>query len=92
MTILFRPVGILAGLAAGLIARRLFEKGWSAFDREDPPAAEQEAPGLPRLIAALVLEGAIFSLVRGLVDHGARVGFKRYTGAWPGEENGNRED
>jgi len=86
MTILFRPVGIIAGLAAGLIARRIFEKGWGVFDQEEPPAADQEKPGLPKLITALILEGAIFSLVRGLVDHGARVGFRRYTGAWPGEQ------
>jgi hypothetical protein len=33
-----------------------------------------------------VLEGAIFRLIRGFVDHGARHGFERVTGAWPGEE------
>jgi hypothetical protein len=27
----------------------------------------------------------VFSLIRGLTDHGARVAFHRYTGAWPGE-------
>ena len=38
------------------------------------------------LIAALVIEGAVFCLVKGLVDHGARHYFERATGAWPGEE------
>jgi hypothetical protein len=37
-------------------------------------------------VAALLLEGAIFRFVRGWFDHGARQGFKRLTGTWPGEE------
>jgi hypothetical protein len=36
---------------------------------------------------ALILEGAIFRLLRGLFDHGARRGFARMTGSWPGEES-----
>ena len=42
---------------------------------------------LPKLAAALVIEGAIFRLVKGLFDHAARSGFARWTGAWPGEEH-----
>ena len=49
--------------------------------------SRQREPGIPKLIVALLLEGAVFSLVRGLVDHGARVAFKRYTGAWPGDSD-----
>ena len=36
-------------------------------------------------IAALALQGAMFRLVKGLVDHGSRAGFERLTGAWPGD-------
>jgi hypothetical protein len=35
--------------------------------------------------AALIVEGAIFRAVRGLVDRSARTGFARLTGTWPGE-------
>ena len=87
MTLLFRPVGIISGLIAGFIASKIFEKSWSSISNEEPPAADQRAPGIPKLIVALLLEGAVFSLVRGLVDHGARVAFKRYTGAWPGDDD-----
>ena len=34
----------------------------------------------------MTVEGAIFRLVRGVVNHGARVAFYRATGTWPGEE------
>ena len=37
------------------------------------------------LIAALLVEGAIFRAVRGVVDRGARIGFARTTGTWPGD-------
>jgi hypothetical protein len=39
-----------------------------------------------KLVAALLIEGALFSLIKGLVDHGSRHAFARITGAWPGEE------
>lgn len=89
MTVLFRPMGLVLGLIAGMIARKIFEKSWSAARDEEAPSPEQENLEMKSLIVALLLEGAIFMLIRGLVDHGARVAFRNYTGAWPGE-NGNQ--
>jgi hypothetical protein len=40
--------------------------------------------GLRKL--ALVIEGALFRLVKGLFDHASRRGFAKATGSWPGEE------
>lgn len=86
MTFLFKPVSILGGLAAGLLAKKVFEKGWGLIDDQEPPDAEHREINMPKMILALMLEGAIFTLTRGLIDHAARVGFARYTGVWPGEE------
>lgn len=86
MTFLFRPVSILGGLAAGLLAKKLFERGWGMIDDQEPPDAEHREIDWPKMIIALMLEGAIFTLARGLIDHATRVGFARYTGVWPGEE------
>ena len=33
-----------------------------------------------KLIAAMAIQGAIFRAVRGIAEHGARVGFARWTG------------
>jgi Protein of unknown function (DUF4235) len=85
--VVFAPIGILAGLAAGFAAQKGFERIWAAFDDEDPPEAEDRDVSYPKLIAALALEGAIFRLVKGMVDRGARVGFASTTGVWPGEDN-----
>jgi Protein of unknown function (DUF4235) len=84
--LLFAPVSIVAGLIAGLLGRKLFESAWGLVDDQEPPDAEYREVEWPKLVAALAIEGAIFRLVKGLVDHGARRTFERATGAWPGEE------
>jgi hypothetical protein len=86
MKLIFAPIGIVAGLLAGLVAKKGFERLWAVFDEADPPEPDQREATYPKLIAALVVEGAIFRLTKGVVDHGIRSGFARVTGTWPGEQ------
>jgi uncharacterized protein DUF4235 len=86
MKILFAPIGIVTGLIAGLAAQKVFERLWAVVDDEDPPAPDQRQVAIPKLIAALLVEGAIFRLVKGITDHGVRSGVTRLTGRWPGED------
>ena len=86
MKILFAPIGIITGLLAGIAAQKLFERLWSVIDDEEPPAPDQRQVAIPKLIIALLVEGAIFRLVKGITDHGVRSGVSRFTGRWPGEE------
>jgi hypothetical protein len=86
MKFVFLPVSIVGGLVAGLIGKKLFEQAWGLIDDQEPPEAKHREVQYPKLAGALLLEGAIFRLVRGLFDHGARRGFERFTGSWPGEE------
>ncbi len=82
MRFVFAPIGILAGLAA----QKGFERLWAVFDDEDPPEVDERRLSYPKLVTALLLEGAVFRLVKGLVDRWARVGFASLTGRWPGED------
>jgi hypothetical protein len=84
--ILFAPIGILAGLAAGFAAQKGFERIWAVIDDEEPPEVDNRQVSYPKLVAALLLEGAIFRLVKGMVDRGARVSFASTTGIWPGDD------
>jgi hypothetical protein len=86
MKILFLPFSIAGGFLAGLIGKKLFEAAWGVVDEEEPPDAEHRDIDYVKLGIALALEGAIFRVVRGLLDHAARRQFMRLTGAWPGEE------
>ena len=53
---------------------------------EEAPSPENREFSWPKLIVALLVEGAIFRLVKGLTDHGARRAFASATGTWPGDE------
>ena len=86
MKLIFAPIGIAAGLFAGFLAQKGFEKVWSLIDEEEAPEPDQRQVSFPKLIAALIVEGAVFRLVKGLVDHGTRSGFEKLTGSWPGED------
>ena len=86
MKIVFTPVSVVLGLIAGIIGQKIFEKLWSVVDDQEPPSPEHREFSWPKLLAALLIEGAIFRLVKGITDHGARRAFAKATGTWPGEE------
>jgi hypothetical protein len=86
MKIAFTPFSIVLGLIAGLVGKKIFEQIWGLIDDQEPPDAKHREINYTKLVAALLFEGAIFRLVKGLTDHGARQGFARMTGTWPGEE------
>jgi hypothetical protein len=83
--ILFAPLSIIGGLIAGLIGTKIFEFVWGKFDDREPPEPEDRDTTWLKLGIALVLQGAIFRLVRGAFDHGARRAFMKGTHTWPGE-------
>lgn len=84
--LLFTPFSIIAGLLAGLVGQKVFKRLWGLIDDEEPPSPRHRQFSWPKLIAALLIEGAIFRLVKGLTDHGTRRAFAKSTGSWPGEE------
>ncbi len=86
MKILFAPISIGAGLLAGLLAQKIFERLWAVIDDEDPPEPDNREVSVLKLVVALAVEGAIFRLVKGLTDRGARKGFAAAVGAWPGDD------
>lgn len=86
MSLAFRPIGIAVGIVAGIGARKLFEVLWGVFDDEEAPNPEHREIDWAKFIPAMLLEGAIFRLVRGLVDHNLRRAFAGLTGSWPGQE------
>jgi len=84
--VIFVPVSIGGGLLAGLIGKKLFSLLWGVVDDQEPPRADHRRVNISKLVIALLVEGALFALIRGLVDHGSRHAFARVTGAWPGDE------
>jgi hypothetical protein len=87
----FTPISIALALLAGIVGQKIFEKIWSLVDDEEPPSPEHRQFSWPKMVIALLVEGAIFRLVKGLTDHGARRTFAKATGTWPGEEAPERD-
>jgi len=90
MKLIFIPFSILGGLLAGLVGQKIFEAIGGRVDEQEPPQPEHREISIGKLAVALLIEGAIFRLVKGLFDHAARRGFARMTGEWPGEEQPDR--
>jgi hypothetical protein len=86
MKVAFTPISLIAGLLAGSLAKKLFDAVWGVFDDEEAPEPKHRDVDRVKLVVALLVQGATFRLVRGLVDHGLRHAVARATGTWPGEE------
>lgn len=91
LKLMFVPFRLAAGVIAGVLSKRVFDRLWKLIDKEAAPGPEQRRIPIGKLAAALVLEGAVFRAVRGLVDHGSRVAFSRVTGRWPGEKRSKHD-
>jgi hypothetical protein len=85
MKLLYKPFAILAGLVAGRAAGAIFKRLWAflAKDTEVPHAMEQSR-GWTEVIAAAMLEGAVFGGVKAFADRAFATGYFRRTGVWPG--------
>ncbi|QCX26810.1 DUF4235 domain-containing protein [Nocardioides jishulii] len=85
--ILYRPWGLVASMLGGVIAAQIFQRVWSAVDpaSEDPPTPLQSEYHLPKIIMAAAVQGAIFTVVRALINRGGARVFERWTGEWPGD-------
>ncbi len=84
--LVFAPFSALSGILAGVIGKKTFSALWGVIDDHEAPDPKHRETSLGKLVLALLLQGAIFRAVRGLVDHGARAAFNKLTGSWPGEK------
>jgi hypothetical protein len=82
--LLYRPLGLAAGMAGGLVASAIFKQVWKRVaGEEDAPEATDESRGWREVLIAAAVQGAIFALVKAAIDRSGAVGVKRLTGEWP---------
>jgi uncharacterized protein DUF4235 len=85
--ILYMPIGIVASLLAGLVARRIFQVIWkhaTPGDEQDPPTPLESDYDFREILVAAAAQGVVFSLVKALVRRGGARAFQKWTGDWPG--------
>jgi Protein of unknown function (DUF4235) len=85
MKLIYKPFGVLFGVLASVISRRLFKVTWSLLDERDPPTPTTAQTTWVKLLSASAIQALTFSLTRATVNRlGAKM-FARLTGYWPGE-------
>jgi hypothetical protein len=89
---LYKPVGFAVGMLAGLIASKLFQTIWDRFFEDDPAEPLDRDAEWSKVLLTAVLQGAILTGVRALVNRGGAKGFERATGLWPGDEPAEDEN
>lgn len=84
--VIYAPFGILVGIVGGLAASTIFKQVWKRVSGEDdPPTPRQSEYGWGEILGAAFLQGAIFAVVRAVINRGGARGFERLTGVWPGD-------
>jgi Protein of unknown function (DUF4235) len=85
--LLYKSVSLLVSVLGGMLAAAMFNKAWKlAAGEEEVPKATDADRGWPEVLTAAALQGALFAVVRAVVDRATAVGAKKLTGTWPGDE------
>jgi hypothetical protein len=80
----YKPFGLLLGIGAGAVAGLIFKEVWKLTSGDDDaPNATDEDRGWGEILAAAALQGAIFAVVKALVDRGGATSVRKFTGEWP---------
>ncbi len=86
MKLIYRPFGIILGLAAGMLSKSVFNFIWSKIDDEEAPKATIREVSWAKVLTAAAVQGIVFQTVRAAVNRGGAKGFQYLTGVWPGEK------
>lgn len=86
--LLYRPFGLIGSLAGGALAGMVFKQVWKRAtpgENADAPGALESEHRLREILMAAALQGALFALVKALVDRGMANVFTKFIGEWPGD-------
>jgi hypothetical protein len=92
MKLIYKPFGLILGLLAGLIGKKLFNFAWTKIDDEEPPSGTTEYAPWAKVVGAAALQGVIFKVTRVVVDRYGATGWRYLTGVWPGERAPDPDD
>jgi hypothetical protein len=91
MKLIYRPFGIVIGILAGVLSKKLFNVVWGLFDQEEPPKPTTREANWPKVLSAAAVQGITFRVTRAAVDRAGARGFSHLTGVWPGERRPDPE-
>jgi len=85
-------VSVVVGVTPDLIKRvpagQVVKQVWkhaTPGEQSDPPRALESEYRMREVLIAAAVQGAIFALVKAIIDRGGARAFERWTGEWPGD-------
>ena len=84
---MYKPFGVLAGLIGGLLAGVIFKRLWRLGREGEAPKATDADRGWAEVVLSAAAQGAVFGAVKSVVDRAGAEGFARATGVWPGRRH-----
>lgn len=84
----YRAAGLVSGMIGGLIAAHGYRQLWkhvAGNDLQEAPKALSTDYSLKEIFISTAVQGAIYALVKVIIDRGGARLFERITGEWPGE-------
>lgn len=80
----YKPAVMVLGTLAGAVAGSAFERIYRAVSGSGTvPHAIDEDRGMAEILTAAALQGAVFAVVKAMVDRASATGARRFTGKWP---------
>jgi hypothetical protein len=81
----YQPIGLAVSLASAAVAGRVVGVIWKKLaDEDEIPDALDSQYSMGKVLAAALIQAAVFAVVQVLVNRGGAKAFQRVTGAWPG--------
>jgi hypothetical protein len=85
----YRAIGTAVSVLGGLAATAIFHRIWrAAADEEEAPSATDPRRSWPEILIAAALDGAIFAVVRAVLERSIATAGRELTGTWPEEGEG----
>jgi hypothetical protein len=84
MKLVYKPFGIVIGILAGIVSKKLFQAVWGVFDEEEPPKPTTHQTSWPKVLGAAAVQGITFKVTRAAVDRAGAKGWDHLFGVWPG--------
>lgn len=80
----YKPLSLTGSVLGGMLAGAVFSRVWRAVaDEDEAPQPTALDHSTREVLFAAVLQGAVFGLVKALVDRAAAKGYHRVTGDNP---------
>jgi len=86
MKLIYKPFGIVLGLIAGFVSKKVFEALWGVFDHEEAPKPTTKEADWHKVLAAAAVQGATFKITRAAVDRAGAKSWDHFFGVWPGDQ------